>query len=164
MQRSHVAKDILDVIEACLIAKIGDRCREYVFGRTRGIPPADCNSVSVSWMDRGQAATFSDCKGPTPCDGWDPTLGLRIALTRVCLGPDQQPIFNWELEDAAAACFDDDLDIIEDCINCADWTQVYNDHFLDSIAYVGTTHDVEAEGGGYSAYIELTITARECCS
>lgn len=86
------------------------------------------------------------------------------ARSRICVGPDSSPAFDWNGDDAAAACFDDDLDALEDCINCGDWSQLMADHFIERIAYVGTTHDVESEGGGYSAYVELTIVAGECCA
>lgn len=162
MRRSHVAKDILDALYLCMSGVIGDRCREYVWARTRGVPPADCNSITASWMDREQH-NFGDCENVGECREWDALLGLRIVLTRVCMGPDQQPSFAWELEDAAAACFDDDLDLIEECLNCMDWTTIMQSHGIDVI-YAGTTNDIEAEGGGYSAYIELTIRARECCT
>lgn len=166
MRRSYVAADILAVIQACFTTAIGDRCREYRFAQTRGIPPADCNSVSASWMDR-DVSSFGDCdpgEGVQSCGEWNATHGLRIALTRVCMGPDQQPAFAWELEDAEAQCFMDDLDLLEECIQCTDWTEVKNTNSLYSLRYDGTTLDIESTGGGYSAYIELTLVAAECCT
>lgn len=165
MRRSQVSIDILNAIQACFNASIGDRCREYVFARTRGIPPADCPSITASWMDR-DASSFGDCdpgEGLEMCGEWNATHGLRIALTRVCMGPDQQPAFDWALEDAETACFMDDLDLLEECIQCTDWTQVKRDNALYSLRYDGTTLDIESDGGGYSAYIELTLVAAECC-
>lgn len=165
MIRSQVSSDILGTIQACFNASIGDRCREYVFARTRGIPPADCNSITASWMDRG-VSSFGDCdpgEGLDRCGEWNATHGLRIALTRVCMGPDQEPAFNWALEDAETACFMDDLDLLEECLQCTDWTQVKTDNSLYSLRYDGTTLDIESDGGGYSAYIELTLVAAECC-
>lgn len=166
MKRSYVAADILAQIQSCFTAAIGARCREYVFARTRGIPPADCNSISASWMDRG-VSVFGDCdpgEGLESCGEWNTTHGLRIAITRVCVGPDQQPGFGWDLEDTAAVCFMDDLDILEECIQCSDWTNVKRANSLYSLRYDGTTLDIESEGGGYSAYVELTMVAGECCT
>ncbi len=79
------------------------------------------------------------------------------------MGPDGKPTFDWRLEDAAAACFEDDVDLVEECIQCSDWTQLGADHFIERFVYAGTTFDIETEGGGYSAYIEIDITAGECC-
>lgn len=162
MRRSHVAKDVLDALFACMTAQLGDRCREYVWARTRGVPPADCNSITVSWMDREQG-TFGDCEQLGECREWDAVFGLRVVLTRICMGPDQSLEFDWSLEDAASACFDDDLDLIEECLNCMDWSLIRSTHGVD-VTYAGTTNDIETEGGGYSAYIELIVKARECCS
>lgn len=163
MIRSQVDSDVLQQIRACVMAQIGDRCREYRFARTRGIPPADCNSITVSWMDRARSQ-FGDCETlGADCGEWNATLGLRVVLTRVCIGPDQAPEFNWDLEDAEAACFNNDLDVLEECIQCSDWSQLRADHSIE-LSYVGTTHDIETEGGGYSAYVELTVVAAECCS
>lgn len=167
MKRSHVAKDILDAVQACMVANMpAERCHEYVFARTRGIPPADCNSITVSWMDAADNS-FADCRlmGVDGCGReWDTTRGIRIVLTRVCMGPDQSESFDWQREDAEAACFDDDLDLLEECVKCMDWSQLVRDHSLTELFYAGTTHDVESDGGGYSAYIELTVVAAECCS
>jgi hypothetical protein len=71
--------------------------------------------------------------------------------------------FNWAREDGEAACFDDHVDAIEECLMCADFGQFTIDHSIYTIQYDTTTFDVESEGGGYSAYIELTIKAAECC-
>lgn len=141
-----------------------ERCQEYVYARSRGIPPADCNSITVSWMDAADNR-FGDCEiMGIDCNSWDTTKGLRIVLTRVCMGADQAESFDWRIEDAEAACFDDDLDLLEECVKCMDWSQLVRDHALSGLSYVGTTHDVETEGGGFSAYIELTIVAAECCT
>lgn len=157
MQRSAFASDVLDLIRACL----GERCRHYAIGRARGIPPAVCPSITTSWVDRTEAV-FGDCQGPyRDCDVQE-TVGLRIVITDICMGPDAAEQFDWAAEDAAAACFDDDVQVIEDCIRCSDWTQIFRDHGLNSIAYEGTTYDVEADGGGYSAYIEITPVAQVC--
>jgi len=165
MKRSHAAKDILDAVQACFLVELGQaRCLEYRFARTRGIPPADCNSVTVSWMDRG-VSQFADCAQlGSDCGEWDATHGLRIVITNICMGPDQTPDFPWDLEDAAAACFMDDLDLLEECVQCMDWSQIRADHSLAEMRYEGTTLDIETDGGGYSAYIELTLVAAECCS
>lgn len=158
MQRSAVTADILTAIQACM----GARCQDYVFSRTRGIPPADCNSIAASWVDR-TVASFGDCLPHAGCSEWDSTHGLRIVVTNICVAPDAQERFDWRAEDAAAACFDDDIDLIEECLQCADWSQLAADHSITSIRYDGTTYDVESEGGGFSAYLELTIVAAECC-
>lgn len=158
MQRSAVTADILTSIEACF----GVRCQGYVFARTRGIPPADCNSIAASWIDRA-VQPFEDCPRLTPCGQWEAAYGLRIVITNVCAGPDAQERFDWRAEDAAAACFDDDVDLLEQCIQCADWTQLGLDHAISEIRYDGTNYDIESEGGGFSAYIDLTIIANECC-
>jgi hypothetical protein len=161
VKRSAVASDILALIRACL----GDDCREYVFARTRGVPPADCNSITTSWIDRS-VEKFTDCESPNPdiCRReWDALLGMRITITRICMGPDGGEQFNWAREDGEAACFDDHVDAIEECLMCADFGQFTIDHSIYTIQYDTTTFDVESEGGGYSAYIELTIKAAECC-
>jgi hypothetical protein len=161
VQRSAVASDILAKIEACL----GDECRDYVFARTRGIPPADCNSITTSWVDRS-IDKFTDCESPNPdiCRAeWDAIHGLRVTLTRICAGPDAQPVFDWAREDGEAACFDDLVDLVEECVQCQDWQQFITDHSIYGVRYDSTTYDVEAEGGAFSAYIELTIQAAECC-
>jgi hypothetical protein len=158
MKRSAVTADILTAIQACF----GARCQDYIFSRSRGIPPADCNSIAASWVDR-TVAHFADCDTPAPCEDWQATHGLRIVITNICAGPDAQETFDWRSEDAAAACFEDDVDLLETCIQCGDWTQLYNDHFLTALRYDGTTFDVESEGGGFSAYIEITLVAGECC-
>lgn len=165
MQRSHLAADVLTILRNCL----GDRCQHYKFARTRGIPPAECPSITTSWVDRTEAI-FGDCDSPNPayCDDTQETVGLRIAITDVCMGPDSAEQFDWDAEDAIAACFDDDVQAVEDCIRCrpdqAAWAALYRDHGINSIGYEGTTYDVEADGGGYSAYIELTIVAQACCT
>lgn len=158
MIRSQVAADILAAIQACL----GARCGDYVFLRSRGVPPADCNSISASWITR-TTKPFEDCGGPEPCASWAATNTLRIAITSICMGPDGQPTFDFALEDTVAACFDDDVDLIESCLSCTDWTQFYADHGIESMLYVDTTYDVMSEGGGFTAYIQLRITAGECC-
>lgn len=165
MKRSHVAQDILDAIQACFNAQLPpERCQEYNFFQSRGLPPADCNSISVSWMDAGDSR-FGDCEiMGINCNEWNSTRGLRIALTRICMGPDQSEEFDWRLEHEETVCFNDHLDLLEECIKCMDWTQLVRDHSLIVLSYAGTTHDVESDGGGYSAYIELTIVAGECCS
>lgn len=137
---------------------------DYRFARSRGIPPADCNSITLSWIDEGDSAPFGDCESSFEgCEDVTTTAGIRIALTRICMGPDQEPVFDWELEDAAAACFSDDLEKVMCCLKKSDWRQLKQDHRLDRFTYVGTTYDVESQGGGYSAYIEMTIVAPECC-
>lgn len=161
MQRSHVTRDVLDVIESCL----GDLCRDYRVFRSRGLPPAECNSITASWVDAEVMPGFDDCKMMGACsDLWQKAAGLRIALTRVCIGPDQKPIFDIDLEDKEAACFDDHLDLIEECLLCHDWTTFRRDHGIDSMQMVATTHDVESDGGAFSAYIEIAIVASECCT
>lgn len=160
MQRSHVASDVLDLLRDCL----GARCQHYVFARSRGIPPAECPSIATSWVDR-TSTPFGDCNGGWgDCDSTE-TVGLRIAITDICVGPDAAATFDWAAEDAIAACFDNDVQVLERCIECGGpgWQQLYRDHGLDTVAYEGTTYDVESDGGGYSAYIELTIVAKVCC-
>lgn len=156
MRRSQAAADILAQLQACM----GPLCQQYVFSRTRGVPPADCNSVTVQWIDRSKRS-FADCEDD--CREWQAAFGMRITLTRVCMGPDQEPAFDWSLEDAESACFDDHLEILEDCVDCGDWSQVKIDHSLEAIRYENTEYDIEANGGAFSAYIELTLIASECC-
>lgn len=160
MMRSAVARDLLDRIKACL----GDDCQDYVFARTRGVPPADCNSITTSWIDRS-VDKFEDCESPqADCRAqWNAVHGLRITLTRVCAGPDAAEVFDWAREDGEAACFDDLVDLVEECVQCGDYSQLVVDHSLYTIRYDTTTFDVESSGGGYSAYIELTLVAAECC-
>lgn len=158
MNRSAVASDLLDIIKACL----GDRCKQYVFARARGIPPAECSSITTSWADR-VARYDGECRGPLACQDWEAVHSLRFTITNICMGPDGKPMFDWQLEDLAAACFEDDVDAIESCLQCMDWSQLRTDHAINQIVYTGTTFDIEAEGGGYSAYIGLQIVAQECC-
>lgn len=161
MRRSAVASDILDRIRACL----GDECQDYKIFRTRGIPPAECDSITASWIDRS-IEKFSECESPNPevCQQeWDAVHGLRITLTKVCVGPDSQAEFDWIGEDAASACFDDLVDLVEECLHCQDWEQFVADHSIYGVRYDSTTYDVESDGGAFSAYIELTIQAAECC-
>lgn len=154
MVRSAVAADILTIIAGCL----GPQCR-FKIARTRGIVPAVCPSITTSWIDRSSAG-FGDCDGE--CD-INSALGLRITITDICMGPDSAEDFDFDAEDAAAVCFDNEVDAIEACLQCADYTQMRIDHQLYSVKYDNTTFDVESEGGAYSAYIELTIRAAECC-
>lgn len=88
---------------------------------------------------------------------------MRIVVTNICIGPDAQQAFDWRNEDAAAACFDADVEIVESCIQCTDWSQLGIDHSISSVTYLSTSYDVESEGGGFSAYIDVRIVAEECC-
>lgn len=81
-------------------------------------------------------------------------------LTRICQGPD----LDISLEDAEAACFDDHLDLLEECLLCTDWTQLTRDHSLDSFFLTIVNYDLESEGGAFSAYLEITVVAAECCT
>lgn len=158
MSRSAIAADVLAQLKACMGPEI---CGQYVWARTRGVPPADCNSITTQWSDRASNQFAEDC-ADGDCD-FQTTYGFRVTITRICMGPDQEADFNWELEDAEAACFDDHLEILEDCIQCGDWSQLKAEHALERFRYVETNHDIEADGGGFSAYIEVTIVAAECC-
>lgn len=159
MQRSLVAADILQQIMDCMGAAL---CGQYEFARTRGLPPAECNSITASWIQR-EIELFEDCSdGKPPCGAFVAYPTLRIVLTRICMGPDASGSFNWQLEDAEAACFDDHLEIVEQCITCSDWSQLRADHKV-TLACRRTEHDVESEGGGFSAYIEIDMRADECC-
>lgn len=153
MQRSSLAADVLDVIAECL----GPQCR-FKLGRSRGIPPAVCPSITTSWVDR--TAKTWDENGQCFINS---SLGLRITITDICMGPDAAENFDFVLEDAAAVCFDDEVDAIESCMQCYDFEQIRQDNKLMRIAYESTTYDVESDGGGYSAYIEMGIVAAECC-
>lgn len=154
MVRSAVAADLLTIINNCL----GPQCR-YQLARTRGIAPAVCPSITTSWIER-VSQSFGDCDGD--CD-FNSTHRIRITITDICMGPDAADEFDFDAEDAAAVCFEDEVDQIEECLQCHNYTQLRLDHQLISVRYDSTTFDVEAEGGGYSAYIELTILAAECC-
>lgn len=157
MQRSHAAQDVLDTIRDC----VGANCRRFQFARTRGIPPADCASITVSWID-SEDTSFGDCTDLGGCQSWQSAHGLRVVITDVCMGPDSGKGFDWVGEDEAAACFDDLVDDIERCLKCADWTQFRFDHSAE-VSFVDTAYDIEAQGGGYSAYIQLSIVSDECC-
>lgn len=169
MIRSHVAADILAAIETCMRTYLGpNRCDEYLFLRSRGIPPADCNSIAVTYTDRG-VAHIGDCAHTTaysPCPDYIATLGMRVVITRICLRPDVGAggSFDAVAEDAEAACFMDDLDALEACIMCGDWRQIGVDHRVAKLRYDGTSEDVETEGGGYSAYLDITLVGSECCT
>lgn len=160
MNRSDVAADILDGIAECLGP---ERCRDYQMLRSRGVPPADCNSIATSWTDK-TTDLFSDCAPKSaPCEPRRVSHGMRLTITSICIGPDGEPTFDMDKEDAAAECFDNDVDTIERCIECGDWSTLYAEHFLESLTYEATSYDVEAEGGAYSATITLRIVATECC-
>lgn len=158
MSRSAIAADVLEQLKVCMGPEL---CQQYVWARTRGVPPADCNSVTTQWIDRASTSFADECAGDG-CE-FQSTLGFRVTLTRICMGPDQEPVFDWGLEDAEAACFDDHLEVLEDCVQCGDWSQLKIDHALERFRYVETNHDIESDGGGFSAYIEITIVAAECC-
>lgn len=160
MNRASLASDVLTQIQVCL----QERCSDYVFARTRGVPPADCNSITTQWIDRGIQSWNEQCDDGQGCGKWQGAYGMRITLTRICMGPDQEESFNWTLEDAEAACFDNDLELLEDCVQCGDWSELKSTHALERFRYDGTTHDIESDGGGYSAYIEITLVASECCA
>lgn len=165
MQRSHLAKDILDSLKACMLAQWpAGRCEQFQFGRSRGIAPADCDSITISFIDE-TADDFADCKviGRSCEEPWIETTRLRIILTEVCMGPDQKPMFDWALEDEVAACFSDDFDLLKKCVRCTDWETLVSDHNLNTFQMSSISYDVESEGGGYSAYIEITATSNECC-
>jgi hypothetical protein len=159
VSRSAIASDVLEQLKACLGP---DLCQQYVWARTRGVPPADCNSITTQWIDRGSTAFADECDDGS-CGDFQSTLGFRVTLTRVCMGPDQEQVFDWSLEDAEAACFDDHLELLEDCVQCGDWSLLRQTHHLERFRYVETNHDIESDGGGFSAYIEITIVAAECC-
>jgi hypothetical protein len=163
VNRSQVAQDVLDAIRACNPAI----CDEYRLLRSRGLPPADCNSIATSWVRRDvEYLEFSDCEGEDCNEDlmWDAIHELRVTITRICMGPDGQPAWDTSLEDDAAVCFDDDLDELETCLQCTDWTQLRIDHALDSFKVGETIHDLESDGGAFSAHVTIVLKARECCS
>ena len=166
MERAYLARDILDALEVCMKAALPpERCKHYRYAFTRGLAPADCPSITISLIDE-DTQDFGDCKnlGVGTCEEWTDTTGLRIVLTDVCMGPDQQPTFDWELENDVATCFQLDFDTLKRCVRCIDWRQIRSDHSLNEIEIVGVTYDVETQGGGYSAYIEMSFTSSECCA
>lgn len=157
MNRASVASDILDAIRACL----GEGCR-YKIVRSRGrVPAENCDSLAAYWGDR-DFEPFSDCEDLVPCtEGTDIDV-LNILLTKICVGPDGDINFNWDLEDETAACFWNDLETIENCIRCGDFTDLESQG-VTGVSYSGTEIDDEARGGAYDAVIKITITSKFCC-
>ncbi len=158
MNFATTATDILDVIRGCL----GPAC-DYKIALTRGVPPAGCNSIAAYWGDTVAAPQRSDCPilkpcGPSVLD----THQLNILVTNICIKPDGGQ-FDWAAEQKAAECFYRDLEIVEQCLRCQDWTNIAGIDGFKSLEYRRTVRDAAAQGGGYAARIVLDITSRQCC-
>ena len=156
MIRNSVAADILAQIQACL----PDTCSYKLF-RSRGLPPADCNTIAFAWSDR-HPESEQGCRGMTPCDR---VVDQRftLVLTKCCDGIDGHDFFPTQLEDDETVCFENDLQLLEECIECGDWSQLGLDHGINSIELESTRRDNETEGGCMTAYLTVLIVANECC-
>jgi len=154
--RSDLAADVLALIRGCL----GPGC-EYELFRSRGIPPAECKSIAVTWAE-SQPTYDADCDQFQPCEVRQRSV-MRIILTRCCVTADAGMMFNSAAEDDASICLWRDTELIERCLACADLRQIAIDHGLNSFRHVATRFDVETLGGCNSAYIEVMVESEECC-
>lgn len=159
MNRSDAAFDVLDVIQSCL----PDFC-SYVLFRSRGVPPAECDSIAAYWGSRRSSPEI-DCEGLSPCS-LIIKQDLDIAITKCCAEPDaggDRGEFDFAAEDAESVCFERDLQIIEDCLECHDWTQFGIDHAVQSVTLRSVDRDNNTAGGCFSAYLRLELVYTKCC-
>lgn len=156
MNRAQVAADIAAQIEACF----GGECIYRIF-RARAVPPAECDSIALVWGQR-TAKPENQCLTLRPCDR-EVTQDLQIVLTKCCVGIDAEENFDIAGEDHETICFEDDLQILEECIECTDWSQLGLDHDLQSLRLVATERDPMVEGGCVSAYLTVEIIYCESC-
>lgn len=156
MNLSDVAADIAAQIESCF----SGICDYDVF-RARATPPADCNTIALVWGDRSEIRE-SDCARLEPCSSIV-TQDLSISITKCCLKPDTGDGFDFAAEDHEEVCFENDLQILVDCIRCTDWTQLGLDHGIDGFVLETIRRDGSVEGGCFTAYLNTVVTYNECC-
>lgn len=160
MDRAAVSADIITALEVCL----SDLCPDFVFFRSRGVPPADRESVAFTWIDRARLS-FEDCDSPDCKPQFTSSHAFRIVVTTICMTPDAQRDFDYLAEDNAAARHDAIVDQAEECLACSPlFAPIYARHGVYSVVDSGTTYDPESQGGGFSSYINVVIEAQECCS
>lgn len=157
MNRAAVAADIIDALRLCL----GEGC-SYELTRSRGDLPAECNTISLSWLPRRQEF-FSDCGSLADCDDATSVDQLQILVTRCCAGIDGQVKLDLAAEDREEACFWDDIETIETCLNCLDLNELRADHNIQVFKLISTTPDTTVRGGCYSARLRVEIRSMLCC-
>jgi len=155
VNRYELAADILTQIQACL----GADCT-YALIRSRGVPPAECDSIIVTFAD---AIPYwdADCFPNACVDHQDHTM--RVVLTRQCLLPDVDETFNFAAEDAEVQCFWRDLETLERCLDCSDLSQVYLDNGVTRIQRLRTQIDATTLGGAHSATLTFRVVENYCC-
>lgn len=156
MIRNDVAADILAQIQGCL----PDYC-SYKLLRSRGLPPADCNTIALAWGNRIPVSE-TGCIGLLPCDRVV-EQSFTLVLTRCCDGLDSRESFSTDDEDDETVCFERDVQIVEECLECGDWSQLGVDHGINSLVLESTRRDSETEGGCMTAYLGVVISSNECC-
>ena len=156
VNRFDLAADVLAQIQACL----GPGC-DYSLFASRAIPPAECNSIAVTYTD-AMPEYESDCPALQGC-GYTQSHVLRIIITRCCVRADAGQSFSEVAEQDAAQCLWRDVDLLEHCLACADLRQWGIDHGITTFERTATRFDVETLGGCSSAYLDFRVVAEECC-
>jgi len=146
---------------AALLAEIktcmgGQECSYNLFV-SRGIPPADCNSIAgFVEQSRPESTEFDDCNNRY-------NDSLVISITRCCLDPDTQDSFDPALEDREAKCFYDDARLLLECVHCNAGTALGPYIAGCQPLISGMEFDMEALGGCYTALIRIAIAEDVCC-
>lgn len=147
------ANALLTEIRACMG---GESCPYQLFV-SRGMPPADCNSI-VARYDGGRRndRESNDCDSVFEEE-------IVVTLTKCCVTPDIQTNWNPVLEDAEAKCFYDDLALLRQCLICNGMTAL--EPYVDGCKpYVtATVLDPMSEGGCFSGSIVIRFRNVDCC-
>lgn len=155
MIRSETSADILAAIITCL----GQSCSYQVI-QSRGIFPAECDSIVAVWGDSSNLIP-DDC-GSGPCETFR-SHKLMLVLTKCCSGIDAQINLDSTQESDESICFYRDVEIIEKCIICTDFSQLLFDNGLSNLYLSGTRFDPTVHGGCMTAYIDIVINETFCC-
>lgn len=147
----------LDALAQEIRTCMGGNACEYAVHVSRGMPSADCNSIAV-WYG-GSSKSDSDS---SDCETWFDSF-VNVTITRCCMQPDAEEVYDPARENSEAQCFLEDLTSLRNCLYCN--ATAIMDPFVDGCSAQIANIDVdnEAEGGCYSSTITFSVLERDCC-